>query len=289
LKNTLEYFLFSTLSKFFCLLGIEHSRKFASLLAFLFYYLLPIRKNVVKKNLSLAFPANSSVQTDKIAYECYKSLAITLIEILCMPILSTDDIEKYFHWENINLLKEKYAEKKGVILLVSHSANWEYATLAISKKIEISFGVIMKEQRNNFVSDWMVKYRSKWGNRMILLGISVRNFYKELLDKNIVLLAADQRAPKESQRVLFFGRSSTCFSGPASLAIKTGAPIVFALMQREDDLSYTIKFLEVSTENLPEREDEKILELSQRHTNILEEAIRKAPAQWLWMHDRWKF
>ncbi|MCK9425277.1 MAG: lysophospholipid acyltransferase family protein [Ignavibacteriaceae bacterium] len=289
MKNKLEYFLFHSLSKFFCLLGIDHSRKFAFPLALLFYYFIPIRKKVVKKNLSLAFPNLSKEKISNTAFECFKSLAITLIELLCIPILKKSDIEKYFNWENISLLEKKYSENKGVILLISHSANWEYATLAISQKMGFPFGVIMKEQRNTLVSDWMVKYRSKWGNRMITLGISVRNFYKELLDKHIVLLAADQRASKESQRVLFFGRLSTCFSGPASLALKTGAPIIFALMKREKNLSYTIRFEEVSLENLPISEEEKLLEISQRHTIILEEAIRTAPEQWLWMHDRWKF
>ena len=273
----------------FCRLGIDRARKYAFPLAVLFFYFIPIRKNVVKKNLSLAFPDFSKKEINKTSFECYKSLALTLIEILCLPILNEKDIVKYFLWENFSMLEKKYSEGKGVIILVSHSANWEYASLAISKKMGVHFGVIMKEQRNTLVSDWMIKNRSKWGNRMITLGISVRNFYKELLDKNIVLLAADQRAPKESQRVLFFGRLSTCFSGPASLALKTGAPIIFALMKREKDLSYTIRFEEVTIENLPEGEEEKLLEISQRHTAILEEAIRTAPEQWLWMHDRWKF
>lgn len=289
MKNQLEYFLFQSFSKLFCLLGLKFSRRFASPLALFFFYLIPIRKTVVKKNLSLAFPQFNQTQINRTTFECYKSLATTLIEILCMPIITEEDIERYFNWNNVELLKEKYAENKGVILLVSHSANWEFASLAISKKIGVSFGVIMKEQRNTLVSDWMVKYRSKWGNRMITLGISVRNFYKELIDKNIVLLAADQRAPKESQRVNFFGRPSTCFSGPASLAVKTGAPIVFALMKREADLKYTLKFVEIPVDNLPSTDEEKILEISQRHTKILEEAIKTAPEQWLWMHDRWKF
>ena len=289
MKNRLEYFLFKLFSNLFCLLGLRLSRSFAHPLALFFFYLIPIRKKVVKKNLSLAFPQFDQTKIDRTAFECYQSLATTLIEILCMPILSEEDIEKYFNWENFELLEKRYAENRGVILLISHSANWEYATLAISKKIGMPFGVIMKEQRNTLVSDWMVKHRSKWGNRMITLGISVRNFYKELLDKHIVLLAADQRAPKESQRVKFFGRMSTCFSGPASLALKTGAPIIFALMKREPDLKYTIKFVEVPVDDLPTDEDEKILEISQRHTTILEEAIKTAPEQWLWMHDRWKF
>lgn len=289
MKNKFEYFLFSSFSKFFCLLGIRLSRKFALFLALLFFYLIPIRKRVVKKNLELAFPGFNQSKIKHTAFACYKSLALTLIEILCLPIITVKDIEKYFNWENFSLLEQKYSEQKGVILLISHLGNWEYATLAISQKMGFPFGVIMKEQRNTLVSLWMVKQRSKWGNRMITPGISVRNFYKELLEKNIVLLAADQRAPKESQRVLFFGRLSTCFSGPASLAVKTGAPIIFALMKREKDLSYTMRFEEVSMDHLPENEEEKLLEISQRHTSILEEAIKTSPEQWLWMHDRWKF
>jgi len=58
--------------------------------------LIPIRKKVVKKNLSLAFPQFDQTKIDRTAFECYQSLATTLIEILCMPILSEEDIEKYF-------------------------------------------------------------------------------------------------------------------------------------------------------------------------------------------------
>ena len=45
---------------------------------------------------------------------------------------------------------------------------------------------------------------------------------------------------------------------------------------------------EISKENLPESNEEKIKELSQRHMTYLEGYIRKYPEQWLWMHKRWK-
>jgi len=46
--------------------------------------------------------------------------------------------------------------------------------------------------------------------------------------------------------------------------------------------------IEIPLDNLPEEEDEKVLEISQRYTSYLETVIREHPEQWLWMHNRWK-
>jgi lauroyl/myristoyl acyltransferase len=47
--------------------------------------------------------------------------------------------------------------------------------------------------------------------------------------------------------------------------------------------------VEISKDNLHDDDEEKIIELSQRHTAYLEKVIRENPEQWLWMHNRWKY
>ncbi len=76
--------------------------------------------------------------------------------------------------------------------------------------------------------------------------------------------------------------------GPLKLELKTGAPILYGIPVRQKDYSYKTVIHEISKDNLPEDDEQKIIELSQRHTTYLESFIREHPEQWLWMHKRWK-
>lgn len=289
MKSKLEYFLLISFQKFFSLIGLQNARKLNSVVAFVFYYLIPIRKRTVLKNLRLAFPDWSESKINKTAWENYKSISVTLIEILLLENLSVDELTDAVNCPNKNLILEKFSEGKGVILLSAHFGNWELVALSVSKQIGIPFSVIVKPQSNQFASNRMNKYRAKWGNKIVPLGISVRTIYQELKAKNIIAMVADQRGPADGMRVNLFGIQSATYDGPASLAVKTGAPMIYGISIRQPDYSYLLVLEEVDTSNLPSNEEEKIKEITQRHTSILERAIRQHPEQWFWMHNRWKY
>ena len=288
MKNIFEYILFLSFSKFFQLLGLNLSRKFSFLIAALFYYIIPIRKKTVLENLHNAFPDYDEKKIKRIAFGSYKSFAIALAEILYMPAMSKEDIKKQVDCSNMELIKEKYEENNGVILLSAHFGNWEYIATSIPAQLNISLSVVIKPQRNPYVTNWMNKARTRWNNEIVPLGISIKQTYQTLKDKKIVAMVADQRGPEESIKVNFFGRDLTVHTGPAALALKTGAPVLYGISVRQDNYSYKSVMTEISKENLPESNEEKIKELSQRHMAYLEGYIRKYPEQWLWMHKRWK-
>jgi KDO2-lipid IV(A) lauroyltransferase len=270
-------------------MGLRLSRKVASFLAYLFYYLIPIRKVTVKDNLHRAFSRYSEKEINRIAFGSYKSFMITFIEILFLPSISKSMMESAIEFENIELIQNKYAEGKGLILLGAHFGNWEYVALSGALQAGIPFTVIVKPQRNILVTNWLDNLRIKFGNKIVPLGISVRQVYKELKDKRIVAMAADQRGPSDGVRIDFMGRKASVYAGPAMLALKTGAPMLFGVTVRQPDFSYKTEIEVISTDNLPENEELKIQELSQRHAAALEKYIIKYPEQWLWMHKRWKY
>jgi KDO2-lipid IV(A) lauroyltransferase len=288
MKNIFEYILFLSFSKFFQLLGLNLSRKFSFLIAALFYYIIPIRKKTVLENLHNAFPDYDEKKLKSIAFGSYKSFAIALAEILYIPAMSREDIEKQVDCNNLELIREKYEENNGVILLSAHFGNWEFMATSLAAQLNIPISVVIKPQRNSYVTNWMNKARTKWNNKIVPLGISIRQTYQTLKDKKVVAMVADQRGPEESIKINFFGSDLTVLTGPAVLALKTGAPVLYGISVRQDDYSYKSVMTEISKENLPESNEEKIKELSQRHMSYLEGFIRKYPEQWLWMHKRWK-
>ena len=289
MKNKIEYIIFVLFSYSFRILGLGLSRKFASVLAFTFFYLIPIRKKVVLDNLKIAFPNNDEVKNKELAFKIYSSFAVTLVEIMCLPFLNKSDLVNAVECSNPELIVEKFNEGKGVILLSSHFGNWEFIAISVAIQIQLPFSVVVKPLRNTLVYEWMNKGRTKFGNEVVPLGISIRKTYQTLKEKKIVAMVADQRGPKEGVKVDFFGKKVAVYTGPAALALKTGAPIICGIPIRENNFKYKVKLVEIPTNNLPDSEEEKILEISQRYTSYLEEVIREHPEQWLWMHKRWKY
>ena len=289
MKNTLEFILFISLSYFIRLCGLNSARKLSYPFAYLFFYFIPIRKNVVIENLSKAFPELASNEINRIAFNCYKNFIISLIEIMYMRGMDKEEIINILPAGNADLIKRKYEEGKGVILLSAHFGNWELIAASVSARINIPLHIVVKPQRNPYVNEWMNKVRTKWNNKIIPLGVSIRQVYKEIKNKNLVAMAVDQRGPYEGIRLKFFGINTAVYSGPAILAIKTGAPIIYGLTIRQPDYSYKVVLEEIDLSGLPETEEEKILEISRRHTSFLEKYIKQHPEQWFWMHKRWKY
>lgn len=289
MKNFLEYSLFLILAGIVRLLGLKVSRRLSIIIAFIFYYIIPIRKQVTLKNLHKAFPEYSEREIKKVAFGSYKSFSITLVEMLFIPFMTREQIENAIYCEDVELVKKYYERNNGLIALSGHFGNWEYGALSVSAKINVPFHVVVKSQRNPYVDAYLNHGRTRWINKIVPLGVSIRKIYAELKAKNIVAMVADQRGPQEGMRVNFFGQQSSIYPGPAMLAIKTRAPILYVLTIRQPDYSYTAQISEISMENLPADKERQVQEVSQRHMAFLESVIRKHPEQWLWMHNIWKY
>ena len=289
MQDRIEYILFISLSHIIRFIGLSLSRRLSILLAAFFYYIVPIRKKTVKDNLQKAFPQYSKSRINKIAFGSYRSFCITLVEILYLPGMSKSELQSSVIYYDIPLIREKYNQGNGVIFLGAHFGNWEYIALTVAVQLGIPITVIVKSQRNTLVTNWLDNMRIKWGNKIVPLGITIRQVYKELKEKKIVAMVADQRGPSDGIRIDFMGRKASVFAGPALLALKTGAPIMFGVTIRQKDFSYKTAIEVINTDNLPEEEELKIAELSQRHASVLEKYIKQFPEQWFWMHKRWKY
>lgn len=289
MKNKIEYIIFRFFSFCFSILGLNISRKIAPVIAFVFFQLIPIRKKVVIQNLKIAFPQNEPAFNRNLAFKIYLSFAITLVEIMCLSFLKKSELVEIVNCKNLELIVEKYEEGRGIILLSSHFGNWEFGAISVAIQTQLPFSVVVKPLRNKLVYEWMNKGRTKFGNEVVPLGISIRKTYQTLKEKKIVAMVADQRGPKEGVKVDFFGRKVAVYTGPAALALKTGAPIICGIPIRDKNFKYNMSLVEIPVNSLPESEEEKILEISQRYTSYLESVISEHPEQWLWMHKRWKY
>jgi len=287
MKNKIEYYLLKSLSFVVSRLSINSARRLAKILAYFFYYLIPIRKEVVLKNLKIAFPELNDVEIRKLAKKTYKNLFIVLVEILYLPHLKKEEIENLVHIKNPEVIYNALELNKGLIFVSAHFGNWEILALSSALKLKTQFSIVTKPLRNPFVDEFINNWRTKFGNKVVPLGLSVKNIFKELLEKKIVALLADQRASENSLQMNFFNKLTHVYEGPAVLSIKTGAPLIFAIAIRNNDYTYRVELQEISKPDL-ENEQEKIKVMTEKYISLLEDYIRIYPEQWLWFHNRWR-
>jgi KDO2-lipid IV(A) lauroyltransferase len=85
----------------------------------------------------------------------------------------------------------------------------------------------------------------------------------------------------------FFGRPAATTSALATLALRTGAPLVPAFAMPLPHGRCRLIY-EHPVELPPADTADPVRELTQRCSDVLEMHVRRHPAMWLWMHRRWR-
>jgi len=287
IQNYLEYAIILLIRSVIDRLPWKWAQAFGKGLGYFCYYVVPIRKQVAVQNIRLVFPNKTDQEVLAIARGAYLQFAQTLIEFIQLPRRSAAFLRKQVRFIPPNFLDRAQRAPYGAICLSGHFGNWELMGAAITD-CGIPLCGVAKEQRNPFVDQLIAKSRAKRNIQTYALGISVRGILKSLQEKKFVAILGDQDAHREGVFINFLGQPSATAKGPASLALKTGAPLIFGAAVRETDGTHSIYLEEIPHSDLNGMTDENISTLTQRHAAVLEKYIRQYPDHWFWMHRRWK-
>jgi KDO2-lipid IV(A) lauroyltransferase len=250
-------------------------------------FLLGVRRRVTTENLQKAFPGHSSAEIGGIARASYKNLGRVFGEFLYLRFASRNAILDGMKLRNPEVLSAAAEEHRGLLLVSAHLCNWEWMAMAMSLRMHTPLHVVIKNQTGKYAERFLNRMRTRFGNHMINAG-DVRGIYRALQNREWIAILGDQAAPSSSVHVPFFGRSVPTFEGPARLALRTRAPLFFVDCEHDDHGNYIMTAIEIPYNDLDDSSDESVRELTMRHVSVLENAIRKDPARWLWQHRRWK-
>ncbi|MEX1275393.1 MAG: lysophospholipid acyltransferase family protein [Bacteroidota bacterium] len=288
LTHVVEYLAFKVASGIVQLLPLRVVQRTGAALGELMYGTFGLRKAVTLENLGYAFPGKSAEELDRIARDSFRSVGTAFFELLWFPRLTETSLRSLFVYENPELIHDLLARGKGVIVVAAHFGNWELTALAFSVYAGMPLNVIAKTQSNKLVNASIAKSRTRFGNVLIPMGISVRDIIRAVEQGKAVGILPDQTAPKESIQIDFFGRPVPTHQGPAVFSLKMGAPLLVTFPARQTNGSYKGRFVQIRTDDLADYSEENIVELTKRHVKATEDAIRANPDQWMWMHRRWK-
>jgi Kdo2-lipid IVA lauroyltransferase/acyltransferase len=288
-KNKIEFLLFRFAQKLFGLMGIQITRRAAIFMGTLMFYLIPVRKKVAIGNLTKAFPEKTKKEILNLTRKNYQNITITFFELMSLPSIPINKLKQQLEFDKPDSFIEQTKDERGLIILLGHFGNWELAIACIALVLEKTLSILVKPQRNPYVTDWLKETRARFGARIIESGVSVKELFKALKNGQAVGIAADQRGHFDNPRFNFFNQPTALYTGTASIALRTNSKVLMGLPVRQKDLKYKYYFEELSFENLPDDEESKVKELTQRYISFIEKYVRQYPEQYFWMHKIWKY
>jgi KDO2-lipid IV(A) lauroyltransferase len=255
------------------------------IIAYLAYFITPARREHSRLNLKRALNINDQ-DSKKLIKKVYENLGYNFAEFLMEDAFSREDIEQMVDFDGLEHLDQALKEGNGVILYTGHFGNWELlgAVLAIKG---YSINSIAREQNNSQFDQKINEIRRGIGIGIIPKGLAVRKAFKKLKNNQIVAILGDQDARSRGWKLNFFERDASTYAGAVQFAKRTGAPIVPMFLHRQDWLKHKLKIYKARKINKNASESELKKEL-QLLLDLTEKEIRENPADWMWLHKRWK-
>jgi KDO2-lipid IV(A) lauroyltransferase len=244
----------------------------------LLFHFIKIRRELVDKNLSIAFPTLSAKERYLISKKCYKFFSKEMIDLIKGSFWKDTSMVKF---ENIQELEKALELNKGVLLVGGHLGAFDKAFASIKKKGHKISGVAY-EQNNKGSDRYFKNIRENFFTKQLYRGDNLKEILHLLKKNEIVVLLSDQNARHKGIDVNFFGYPCSTFSGAAVLHKRTGAPILFFDIIKQNQ-EYWTSFKKINEEN-----NRDIASVVQEYTFAIEKSIKKDPSQYFWFHNRWR-
>ncbi|WP_198263665.1 LpxL/LpxP family Kdo(2)-lipid IV(A) lauroyl/palmitoleoyl acyltransferase [sulfur-oxidizing endosymbiont of Gigantopelta aegis] len=249
----------------------------------LFYRIAKYRREIVQINIALCFPELSTEQQAKLVVDHFHSLGISIAETTMSWWGNEKKLRKLVTFKGFEYVDNALQAGTGAIMLGAH-----YTTMEISGRLialDHDLAVSYQKLRNPLFNAVTYNARKRMLHRVFARD-EIRASFRYIKQNHLMWIAADQDVGIEnSVFVPFMGHIAATQTVPSRMAKITKAPIIPYISRRLDNArGYEIEFFP-PVENFPSES----LEADALCTNLLiEEQIRKAPEQYLWVHRRFK-
>lgn len=259
---------------------------FSDLIFYLLYYVIGYRKKVVMKNLKLSFPEKTEVELIEIQRKFYKHFVDVFMELIKTFTMSKKEIKKRYKFNNLELVSE-LAKEKGILLLGSHYANWEWI-VSFSMYTKVPCYGVFTPIGNTYFNNFIIKSRERFGGYLIpgkkLVPQIIKDqkeginaFYGLLSDQSPQLKKTFYWAP-------FMGVKVPVHTGAEMLSKRFDLASVFFDVKKIKRGYYEGEFTLVSKD----ANSMKNFELTDIFLRTVEKQIRNAPEYYFWTHNRFK-
>ncbi len=249
----------------------------------LMYWALPSRRQIARINLTLCFPGLEQRERERMMKATFRSIGISVLESGLAWWGARERLEPLCHLSGLEHLQAAQEHGKGVILLSAHITCLEIGGRLLS--FHQPFQVMYKQQRNPLFERLLKRSRERHYQRAVQRH-DVRGMLKGLKQNLVCWYAPDQDfGSRNAVFVPFFGVPTATVTATSRFAALSGGAVVpFFPRRRADGSGYELT-IQPALENFPSGDDAAD---TARINRLIEEQVRLAPEQYLWLHRRFR-
>lgn len=258
------------------------------LLGLLVWAILPGYRRLSKQNLHIAFGAEMNAPlAAKITREHFANLGANILCSIKIPALSEKQLRSRLSFDHEQDWKDwivgKKAGGRGTVAALSHSGNWEINAQIAEFVKPRRAGCVYQALRNTQMDDLVNSDRRSRGVSTFDRKKEMQGAASLLKEGGVCGVLTDQHAGNAGIWMPLFGKLASTSPLAASLAQRTGS-VLAQVSVRTVGLARWI----IHTSAPVPTEGREIADITMDLNRLLEQEIRHSPADWFWVHNRWK-
>jgi KDO2-lipid IV(A) lauroyltransferase len=244
---------------------------------------LPSRRRIAERNFELCYPELSEAERRRLLRRHFRFLGEMLAESAIAWCRPGRLDERFGTVEGFEHLERAIATGRGVLVLTGHSTSLEFGGRLLCERTP-TWGVY-RPQRNRTLEAFQNNGRLRYAQGMFRNN-ELKAMVQHLRAGKLLWYAPDQDfGPQRSVFVPFFGLPAATATGIVNMA-RVGKAVVVPMYPLRDPETGRVKvIIEPAFENFPSGDDAHDLA---RFNAFLERQIRLDPAQYFWVHRRFK-
>ena len=255
------------------------------------YHIVRYRRDIVRRNITSAFPEKSLEDCISIERGFYKWFCDYFVETVKLMSVSRQELLSRIEFRGIDKIEECFDRGQTCAGILGHYGNWELLSatgLVIKKHPEAVIGLIYHPLRSQLFDRLFINMRQSMGG-VCVPKKDILRYLVSFRSQNLMNLfgyIADQ-APRYRNIHLwlpFLNHDTPVFTGAERIMRKMNNAVFYIDVERPErgKYIYTFKLMTDKPGEMPE------FEITKKFFVMLEQTIRREPRFYLWSHNRWK-
>jgi len=276
--------LYRALSALLCALPLTAVFRLGWALGSLAYWVAPPYRRLVLHNLSIAFGREKSpAELRALARKHFATLGANIFSNVKLPTLTADEIRAVVTIEGLETLQAGNKIGCGYVMVISHLGSWEMFAQLSPIFFGCKVGTIFQALSNPHIDAEVRRDRARLGLELFERKAGFIKAGQFMREGGAVGILMDQHAGDAGLWCPFFGRLASTTTLPATLALRTGAWLIPAAVHTAGVARWHCIIQPPVPTN-----GEDADAITARLNPVLEAQIRHQPADWFWVHNRWK-
>ena len=245
------------------------------------------RRTMVERHQRRVDPHLRGAALRRRVQQVYASYGRYYGESFRLPAIGPDELDARLTYEGFEHVDETLDKGLGPLMCLPHLGSWEWSAYWLTRVRGLPVTAVVERIEPPALFDWFVGFRERIGLHIVPLGPEAgRATVAAVKAGHVVALLCDRDIRNGGVEVSFFGERTTLPSGPAVLALRTGAPLLPTATYDEGRNHHGVIRPPIPAERRGTFRDD-VARITQALADELEVLIRQAPEQWHLMQPNW--